>query len=126
MLTRKIAHLVVVDQLGVLPHSVRDNVEPLTREVDRRPVGEVASMRKAHGQDSVARHCECSVCGDVRTRAAVRLKVCVFGTEERFGSLDADLLGGVDLGAASVITTTRVPLGVLVAECGTQGSQHSR
>ena len=73
-------------------------------------------MREAHGQDGVAGHDEGSVGGKVRARAAMRLKVCVIGTEQFLGAGNADVLGDVDVGASAVVPAPGVALGVLVAQ----------
>jgi hypothetical protein len=46
----------------------------------------------------------------------VRLDVGVLGPEELLGTVDRELLGDVDLLAASVIALARIALGVLVGE----------
>ena len=86
----------------------------------------MSAVRQAHGEDRLTRLHECAVGGEVGTRATVRLKVGVIGTEELLGALDPDEFRFVDLRAAAVIALARVPLGVLVAQCGTQGSKHGR
>ena len=116
VLVGEVAHLVVVDQLGVLAHAVRHGVEPLAGEVDLRPVGQVAAVRQRHRQHRVAGHEEGRVRGEVGAGARVRLQVGVLGAEELLGPRDADQLGLVDLGAAAVVATARVALGVLVGQ----------
>ena len=110
------ADLVVVDGLGVLAHAVGDDLEPLAREVDLGAVGEVTTMRQAHGEDGLAGLDEGAVRREVGARAAVRLEVRVLGAEELLGALDADDLRLVDLRAAAVVALARVSLGVLVAQ----------
>jgi hypothetical protein len=77
VLARQVAHLVVVDVLGVLGHAVVHGVEPLAREADLGAVGEVAAVRQRHREHRVARLQERAVDGDVRAGAGVRLQVRV-------------------------------------------------
>src|SRR5690606_30179225 len=48
------ADLVVVDQAALRVHAVADEAEPAAGEVRGRPVGEVAAVRQAQGEDGVA------------------------------------------------------------------------
>ena len=124
VLTCEIANLVVVDEFGVLANTVGHHVEPLAGEVHRRAMGEMSAVRQAHRENGVSRRRKCPVGGDVRAGTAVRLQVCVFSSEECLGTLDTDLFGRIDLRAPAVITTTWIPLGVLVAERASQGREH--
>ena len=53
----------------------------------------------------------------------VRLQVGVIGAEEGLRPLDADGLGLVHLGAAAVVATAGIALGVLVAQRGAERGQ---
>src|SRR5690606_32897578 len=63
------------------------------------------------------------VCGDVRTRAGVRLDVGVVGTEQRLRPLDGELLDDIDELAATVVPLARKSLGVLVGQDRADGVQ---
>ena len=126
VLAGEVAHLVVVDELGVLAHAVVDGVEPLAGEVDLRAVGQVAAVRQAHRQHGVAGLDEGAVRGEVGARPAVRLQVGVLGAEQLLGALDAELLGPVDDLAAAVVAPAGVALGVLVATASTRARRARR
>ena len=79
VLEGQVAHLVVVDQLGVLADAVGHGVEPLAGEVDLRAVGEVAAVRQDHREHRVARLQQRGVGREVGARAGVRLQVGVLG-----------------------------------------------
>ncbi|OPZ52379.1 MAG: hypothetical protein BWY91_02337 [bacterium ADurb.BinA028] len=116
--------LVVVDVLGVLVDAVVHRVEPLAAEGDLAAVGEVAAVRQAHRQDGLAGLEERAVDRLVGAGPAVRLDVGVVGAEERGTTVDGDLLRLVDLGAAAVVATAGVALGILVGEGRAQGGEH--
>ena len=126
VLQRDRADLVVVDGLGVLAHAVGHDLEPLAGEVDLGSVGEVATVRQAHGQDGLAGLDEGAVRREVGARAAVRLEVGMLCAEELLGALDTDDLRLVDLGAATVVALAGVTLGVLIAQGRAESSQHGR
>jgi hypothetical protein len=126
VLARQVAHLVVVDLLGVARHAVVHRPEPRARERDLGAVGEVAAVRQTHRQVGVARLQERPERGDVRARPRVRLQVGVLGAEQLDGALHPERLGLVDLGAAAVVPTARVALRVLVRQRGPQRRQHRR
>ena len=124
VLARQRGDLVVVDVLGLLVHAVVDGVEPLAGEGHLRAVRQVAAVRQRHGEQGLARLHEGAVDGLVRAGAAVRLHVGVVGLEQRLAPLDGDGLGLVDLGAAAVVATPRVALGVLVRQRRPQRGEH--
>src|SRR5207244_11678867 len=68
VLAGQVAHRVVVDELGVLAHAVRHDVEPSAGEVDLAAVGEVPAVRQAHRQHGVAGGQQGGVHGEVRLR----------------------------------------------------------
>ena len=51
---RELAHLVVVDVLGLLVDAVVHGVEPLAAEGHLGAVGQVATVRQGHREDGVA------------------------------------------------------------------------
>ena len=120
------AHLVIVNEFGVLPYAIRHDVEPLAREVDLRSVGEVAAMRKAHRKHCVARFSESAVDRDVCAGAAMRLQIGMFGAEESLCALNSDDLGLVDLATTAVVALARVTLSVLIAQDRPESREHCR
>ena len=114
-LAREVAHLVVVDLLG-LAQAVGHGVVELAGEVHRRAVREVAAVRERHAEDRVAGLEHGHVDGLVRLRARVRLHVGVLRAEELLHALDGEALGHVDELAAAVVALAGVALRVLVGE----------
>ena len=122
----QLGDLGIVDVLALLVHPVVHGVEPLAAEGDLRTVGQVTAMRQGHRQEGVARLQKGAVDGHVGAGPGVRLEVGMVGAEQCLGPFDADRLGLVDLGAASVVPAPRVALGILVGQGGTHCGQHRR
>ncbi len=122
----QVAHLVVVDEFGVATHAVRHDVEPSSREIHLRAVGEVAAVRERHGQHGVAGLQQRGIGGQVRRGARMGLHVGVLGPEQLARPVDRQPLGPVDDLAAAVVAPARVALGVLVGQGGAQGGHDGR
>ena len=54
----------------------------------------------------------------------MRLHVGVFGTEQRFGTIDGELLSDVDMFAAAVVALARIALSVLIGQYRALRFQH--
>ena len=118
-------HRVVVD--GFLRvQAVADHVEPFARHVQRHAVGQVAAFGQAHAHDGVARLEERHEGGNVGAGAAVRLHVGGLGAEQLLDAVDGQLLGHVDMLAATVVAAARIAFGVLVGQLRAGGGQHRR
>ena len=121
---RQRAHLVVVDDLGVRAHVVRDHVVRAPRVVDAEPVREVPAVGELHGHHRVAGLEQREEHREVGRRAGVRLHVGVLGAEDLLAAVDGELLDLVDHVAAAVVARARQPLGVLVGEHRAGGLEH--
>ena len=110
------ADLVVVDRLGVAAHVVRHGIVDHAREVQRQAVRQVAAVRELHGQERVARLEQREQRRQVRRRTRVRLHVGVLGPEQLLGTVDGQLLDGVDDLTTAVVPRPRVAFGVLVGQ----------
>jgi hypothetical protein len=116
--------LVVVDGLGLRIEPVRDDVEPLAGEVDRRAVGQMSAMREAHAQYRVPRRQQGEVRRQVGLRPSVRLHIGVVGAEELPGPVARDVLDDVDLLATAVVALAGQAFSVLVGENGAGRLEH--
>ena len=123
----EVAHLVVVDQLGVRAGPCSRPVwnhlpEKLTRLpwVRCPPCGRSIASTVSPGCTSAA------YAARLALAPRVRLQVGVLGAEELLRPGDADLLGPVHLGAAAVVAPARVALGVLVGQRRAERGQHRR
>src|SRR5881296_3203199 len=67
LLLRDVAHQVVIDATRVLAHRVRRRLEECAREIDWRPMREMATMRQREAEQRVAE------LGDGEIRGHVRL-----------------------------------------------------
>jgi hypothetical protein len=79
-------------------------------------VGQVAAFGQAHAHDRVARLGEGHQHGLVGLRTGVRLDVGGFGAEQLLQAVDGQLLGDVDVLAATVVALARIAFGVLVGQ----------
>src|SRR5204863_109402 len=125
VLLGRLRHIVVVDQLILFAHAVRDDFEIAAAVRQRMSVREVSAVREVHAHDRVAGLEHCEVDRHVGLRAGVRLDVGVFGAEESLRAIDGDVLDDVGGAAAAVVTLARIALGVLVREDRSHRSQHS-
>lgn len=124
MLFGKARDLVVIEQLVLAAHVVRDKAVQLRREVDGRAVREMAALIERHAHHRIARLEQSGVGGHVRRCAGVRLHVGVLRAEQRFRALDRDVLDNIDPLATAVVAMTRIALGVLVRENAADGLEH--
>ncbi len=120
----QVPHLVVIDQAGAGLHPVEDHPIKEPGKVYVQPVAEVAAVRKVHGQDGVAgvesRHQD----GEVGLGPGVGLDIGVLGPEKFPGPGDRQFLHPIDPGAAPVVASAGVALGVFVGQGRTQGQEH--
>ena len=124
VLQRQLAHLVVVDELRVRAHVVRDHVVGAPRVVDAHAVCEVPAVGQRHGQHRVAGLEQREQHREVGRRAGVRLHVGVLGAEHLLAAVDGELLDLVDHVAAAVVARARQSLRVLVGQHGAGGLEH--
>src|SRR5690606_2906056 len=95
-------HRVVVDRFGFV-EPVGDDAEPASGEVQRHAVRQVTAFGEAHPHDGVTGLQEREEYGLVGLRARMRLDVGAFGAEQLPDAIDGELLGDVDVFAATVI-----------------------
>ncbi|OIQ80473.1 hypothetical protein GALL_377760 [mine drainage metagenome] len=119
-------HFIVVDGFGFRMQAVSHGVEHLAGEIDRCAMGQVAAVRQAHAQNSVAGFQHRQVHRGIGLGTRVRLHVGVFGAEQCLGTVDRQLLGDIDVFAAAVITFARVAFGVFVGQDRTLRFHHGR
>ena len=124
VLERKRPNLIHVDALVTGRHLVRKEVVQATAEVDRRPVGEVATVIEREPQHGVARLEEAEVHGHVCVRARVRLHVRVLRSEQRADTVYCQLLNVVDDLVAAVVPLAGIALAVLVGENRSDSTHH--
>ncbi len=116
--------LVHVDPVVVLRDAVGDDLVELSGDVQLHPVREVATVVELQAHDLVAGVQQRHVDRVVGLSPRVGLDVRVLRAEERLRPVDRELLAHVDLLAAAVVATTRVPLGVLVGEHRARRVEH--
>ena len=114
VLVGEVVQGLVVQAFAVAVDRVADHPVVHAREVHRRAVGEVPTVRQIHPQHGVAGLEQGVIDGQVGRRAGVRLYVGPTGAEQRLEPLDGQPLDRVDDLAAAVVALARVPLGVLV------------
>ena len=118
------AHLVHVDEPGLLADPVVEEGVAPAREVDGVAVSEMAAVGQAHGQHGVTRLERRPVDGLVGRGPGVRLHVGVLGAEEVLGPLDGQRLDLVHHFAPAVVAVAGVAFGVLVGEHAPHGLEH--
>src|SRR6185312_3775177 len=106
---------VVIDVTGVV-HTIVNRVVQQTREIDRRSVREVPTLRQVQAQHQVARLEEGEIHRGVCLCARVRLHVRVLGVEQLLRAIDRDLLDAIHHFAATVVALAGKPFGVLVGK----------
>ena len=124
MLPGELAHLVVVDGLGVAAHVVGHHPVRAPRVVDGEAVGEVAAVGQLHGHERVARLEQGEQRRQVGRGAGVRLHVHVLGAEHGLAAVDGELLDLVHDAAAAVVAGAGRALGVLVGQHRAGRLQH--
>jgi hypothetical protein len=87
-------------------------------------VCQVSAVRQGKAQNLVAGGDHGGECCGVGLRTGVRLDVGVLGAEQVLHPVDGQLLGDVDVFAASVVAAARVALSVLVGQDGALGFHH--
>ncbi|MNK84449.1 hypothetical protein D3C87_1042980 [compost metagenome] len=112
---RQALHCLVVD-VFFRRQTVGHDVKPFAGHVQRHAVGQVAAFGQRHTHDQVAWFQHGKEHALVRLRAGVRLHVRAFGAEQLFHTVDGQLLGHVDVFAATVVALAWVTFGVLVRQ----------
>ena len=85
---------------------------------------QMPAMVKLHRQHSVARLQQRHIDGGIGLGARMGLHVGMFCTKKRQRTLDANLLGDVNVLAAAVISPSRIALGILVRQNAARRRQH--
>jgi len=126
MFVRQFFGRVIVDQFGVRMKSVRNHLEPLAADVDRRAVGEVTAVRQRHAENLVARLQRREEHRLIRLRTGMRLHIGGLRPEQFFNPVDRELLGDIDEFAAAVIAFAGIALGVFIGELRPLSGHHHR
>ena len=116
--------LVIIDHFRILAHSIRHDAIVLAGEIERMTVREVASVRKIHAEDGVARFQDGQIHRHVCLAARMRLNIDVFGAEEFFGPVDCEVFDDIDELTPTIVPVPRVSLGILVREYGSYCFEH--
>ena len=111
--------------LGVVK-GVVDDFEESSREVEFHPVREVAAIFENEAGEEVAGFEQGLHDGLIGLCAAVGLHVGETCTKEFFGAIAGDGFDLIVIDAATVVTSTWVPLSVLVGQAGSHGVHHGR
>ena len=119
-------HLVVVHLAGSAVQAILHRVIHLAGKIDTGAVGEMAAVRQAHTEHSIAGEAEGLVDRRVRLGAGMRLHVGIGRAEQGLGPLNGQGLGLVDVFTAAVIALAGVALGVFIGQRGSLGRQHAR
>ena len=114
VLAGDLGHRVVVEQLGLAVHTVGDDVVQLAGKRQPMAVRQMPTVGQIHPHDRVAGLQGGEVHAHVGLRAAVRLYIGMIGAEQRFGSLDRQVLGPIHELTAAVVPLAWVALGVFV------------
>src|SRR5690625_6301764 len=97
-------HGLHVEAMGLGVDAVGDNVVELAGEVQFHAVGQVTTVGKFQAQEFFARRHQGVQDRSVGLGAGVGLDVGVLGSEESFGAGYGQVLGHVDVLAATVVT----------------------
>ena len=108
-------HRFVVDFFLVV-QAVGHDVEPFAAHVQRHAVRQVTAFGQAHAHDGVAGLEKSEEHGLVGGGAAMRLHVGGFGAKNLLDAVDGELLGHVNVLAATVVAAAGVAFGVFVGE----------
>ena len=122
---RGLAQLVVVDASCLCIHAVRNKVEIGTRHVDGRTMRQMAAMREIHAEHGIAGLQQRKIDRHIRLRAAVRLHICMLGTEEPACSVTGYVFHNVDAFAAAVIPLAGVAFRIFIGQNASHGCHHS-
>ena len=106
--------LVIVQQVVLFTHAVLHRIEPFSRLVRLRAVGQVAAGGEVHAQNRIARFDQRSEHALIGLRAGVRLDVDEFAAEQLFGAINGQRFRDIDEFAAAIVATARITLGVFV------------
>jgi len=115
---------VVVEGLVLAADTVGMELEELSGEVQRVAVRQMPPVTEIHTQHRVTRFEDGEVNGLVGLAARVGLHVGGLGTEQFLRTLTRETLHHVGVFTPAVVTTARVPLGILVGEDGPHRLQH--
>ncbi len=118
-------HLLVVDGLRVVGHTIGDDVEIFARDVHRAAVAQMAAVGQIHAEHRVAGLQQGEECRQIGIGTGVGLDVGVRTAEQLTGPLPRQLLRHVHGIAAAVIPLSGIALRILVGETGAHGQQDS-
>ena len=121
---RQFQHLVVVDDLGVVLHTVGDDVEILAGNIDGTAVAQMAAVGQTHAQHGVAGLEQGEEDRQIGVGAGVGLDVGVVAAEQLAGPLTGQLLGDVHGVAAAVVPLAGIALGVFIGQAGALRQHH--
>src|SRR4051794_40026273 len=125
MLARERGDLIEIEAVRVACYSIRDELIEDAADVQLHAVREMPAMSEIQAKDNIARFEGCEIDSRICLRAAVRLNVSEFSSEELLCAVDRQLLDDVDELAAAIVASTRVALSVFVGEY-TAGRLHDR
>ncbi len=120
---RQLFHFIVIDQLVLLTHLIANRLEPFTRLIGGRAVGEMATASEIHTQERIARLHQREEYRLIGLGARMGLHVGISRAEQLAGAFNGDLLSNIDKLAAAVITATGVAFGILIRQHRTLGFQ---
>ena len=115
---------VVVDDLFLLRHAIRHEVEVLTGHVDRAAVRQMAAVREVHTHDRVAGVEHRKVDRHVRLRAGMRLDVGMLCAKELLRAVAGQILHDVHILASAVIALARIALRIFIGQVRAHRGEH--
>ena len=107
---------IVIDLFVFFVHAVMRDLIKFAGKICRMPMGEMPAVRKIHRQDFVARLNRGEINRHVGLRAAVRLHVHMFGSEQSLGPIDRELLRNIDILTAAIPAFARITFRVFVCQ----------
>ncbi len=119
-----LGEFVVVDDLGVLAHTVGGDTVELAGKIQLVSVCQMAAVRQIEAEDGIARLKDGHIGRRIGLRAGVRLHVGVFGAENLLGAVAGQVLDHVREFATTVVAFARIAFRVLIREDGACGLQH--
>ena len=124
-LVRLLVKFLVINEALVVC-AVGYEVVELAGNVDRRAVGQVTAVCKAHAHYGVAGLEQSDVNRCVSLCAGVRLNVCELCAEKLLCTLDGDVLYDINVLAAAVVALSGIALSVLVGKHAAHSSHYCR
>ena len=124
MFKSQFLHLVVIHTAGFLVEVVADSMVEDTGSIHRRTMGQMASVVQIQAHEGVTRLQTSQKYRSIGLRSRVRLHVGVLGTEQFAYPFDGQALHFVHHLTASVVSLSRIPLGILVRQPRPHGFHH--